>query len=218
MLDRATQPFRLLETLLWNPGAGPILLDRHMQRLAYAASHFGFDCDIDEVARRLGAVRAKQPRKLRVLVSADGAIELQELDLAIGGADGWELAIDTLPVSQDDEFLRHKTTRRDRYHEARQRFPSADDVILWNERREITETTVANLVLEIDGEALTPAASCGLLPGTLRAELLANKRICENVITFADLFRANRIWAINSIRGWIPAKLVNATVSSLPSR
>ena len=87
------------------------------------------------------------------------------------------------------------------------RFPDADDVILWNERGEITETTIANLVLEIDDEALTPKESSGLLPGTLRAELLANRRVRETVLTLADLDRADAIWAINSLRGWIPTQL-----------
>ncbi|MEM7142737.1 MAG: aminodeoxychorismate synthase component I [Actinomycetota bacterium] len=213
VLHRATRPFRLLETLAWDPGAGPILLDRHMRRLADTAAHFGFDCDIDEVTRRLGAVRAEVPRRLRVLVAADGAIEVQVLDPPGRVTQGWHLAVDSLPVRRDDEFLRHKTTRRDRYEEATARFPDADDVVLWNEDGEVTETTIANLVLELDGEAVTPAASSGLLPGTLRAELLANGRIREAVITREDLARAERIWAINSLRGWVPAALIDVGVS-----
>jgi para-aminobenzoate synthetase/4-amino-4-deoxychorismate lyase len=213
VLHRATRPFRLLETLGWDPGAGPILLDRHLHRLAESAAHFGFDCDIDEVKRRLGAIRADTPRRLRVLLAADGALEVQELDPPGATNDAWSLVLDTLPVSSDDEFLRHKTTRRDRYDEARARFPKADDVVLWNERGEVTETTVANLVLEVDGEAITPATTSGLLPGTLRAELLANRRIREAVVQLDDLHAAERIWLINSLRGWIPATLSHAVTS-----
>jgi para-aminobenzoate synthetase/4-amino-4-deoxychorismate lyase len=206
VLHRATRPFRLLETLGWDPGAGPILLDRHLHRLGESAAHFGFDCDIEEVRRRLGAVRADTARRIRVLLAPDGALEVQVLDPPVPGNDPWLLALDSFPVASDDEFLRHKTTRRDRYDEARARFPDADDVVLWNERGEVTETTIANLVVETDGEALTPAASSGLLPGTLRAELLANRRIREAVLTLDDLHRADKIWAINSLRGWVPAK------------
>ncbi|MDW3219403.1 MAG: aminodeoxychorismate synthase component I [Acidimicrobiales bacterium] len=216
VLYRATRPFRLLETLGWDPGAGPILLDRHVARLAASAAHFGFDCDVAEITRRLGAVRAEEPKRLRLLVAADGAIEVQVLDMPPRRTDAWQLAIDTLPVGRGDEFLRHKTTRRDRYEEAAGRFPDADDVVLWNEDGEITETSVANLVLEIDGEALTPAESSGLLPGTLRAELLANGRIREAVLTLDDLHRADRIWGINSLRGWIPAELRHRGQSPVP--
>lgn len=213
VLHRATRPFRLLETLGWDPGAGPILLDRHMSRLAASAAHFGFDCDIDEVTRRLGAVRAEESRRIRVLVAADGAIEVQVLESSTPRVAPWQLAVDTYPVRRDDEFLRHKTTRRDRYEAATARFPDADDVVLWNEDGEVTETTIANLVIERDGQALTPAAESGLLPGTLRAELLANRRITEAVVTLDDLARADRVWAINSLRGWVATELLSAPVT-----
>lgn len=220
VLHRATRPFRLLETLAWDPGAGPILLDRHLQRLAASARHFGFDCDIEELQRQLGSIRSDVPRRIRVLLSADGAFETQVLELPTSETEPWQLAVDPEPVQSDDEFLRHKTTRRDRYDEARSRQPDADDVVLWNERGELTETTVANLVLELDGELVTPAEASGLLPGTLRAELLANGRIHEAVLSLDDLRRATRIWAVNSLRGWIPAELTSdsAAPTDPPSR
>lgn len=214
VLHRATRPFRLLETLGWDPGAGPILLDRHLQRLAASAAHFGFDCDIDEVNRRLGAVRADTARRIRVLLSPDGALEVQVLDPPPARHEPWVLTLDSEPVRSDDEFLRHKTTRRDRYEAATARARKADDVVLWNERGEVTETTVANLVVELGGEAVTPPESSGLLPGTFRAELLANGRIREAVVTIDDLARAEAIWAINSLRGWIPATLRVASSSA----
>jgi para-aminobenzoate synthetase/4-amino-4-deoxychorismate lyase len=41
-----------------------------------------------------------------------------------------------------------------------------DDVLLWNERDEVTESTIANLVAEIDNSWWTPPLSCGLLPAS----------------------------------------------------
>ena len=210
VLHRATRPFRLLETLAWEPGAGPILLDRHLVRLTACAEHFGFDLDPGEVRRRLDAIRAEATQRVRILVSADGAIEVQVAEMSPPQANSlWRIALDTLPVFSDDEFLRFKTTRRDRYDQALARHPYADDVLLWNERGELTETTIANLVLEIDGAAVTPAQSSGLLPGTLRAELLANRRITEAIVTVEDLDRADSVWLINSVRGWIPARVLD---------
>ncbi len=208
ILHQATKPFRLLETLAWEPGAGAILLDRHLKRLTEAAQHFGFEVDVGEVRRRLGAIRGKTTSRVRLLVAADGAIEVQVSTLAPPCATTkYKIALDTLPVSSEDEFLRFKTTRRDRYDQALARQRDVDDVLLWNERGEITETTIANVVLEIAGMMLTPVASSGLLPGTLRAELLAHHRIEEAVLTIADLHRANQVWLINSVRGWIPAQV-----------
>ena len=219
VLHRATRELRLLETLAWEPGAGPILLDRHLRRLAACAEHFGFDMDPGEVRRRLDEIRAEVTQRVRVLVSADGAVEVQVTEMSPPSADPvWNIAIDALPVSSEDEFLRFKTTRRDRYDQARARHPDADDVLLWNERGALTEATVANLVLEIDSEAVTPAESSGLLPGTLRAELLANRRIREATLTVADLDRADSVWLINSVRGWIPARVLEeSTVPAVSS-
>ena len=210
VLHRASPPFRLLETMAWEPGVGAVLVDRHLNRLGKSSVHFGFEVDIDEVRRRIDAVRADSARRLRLLVGPDGAIELQVLELPVSLTGSGELpvlALDTEPVRSDDEFLRHKTTRRERYDAARARFPDAPDVLLWNEREELTESTIANLVVEIAGELLTPPTDAGLLPGTLRAELLAEGRITERALGFDDLARADAIWLVNSVRGWTSVEI-----------
>ena len=95
----------------------------------------------------------------------------------------------------------HKTTRRELYEAARASRPDCDEVILWNERGELTEATTSNLVLELDGRLWTPPVSAGLLAGTLRARLLAEGAIAERTLTPDDLARAERVWLINSVRG-----------------
>ena len=110
------------------------------------------------------------------------------------------------PVSSQDVFLFHKTTNRAVY-EAHVRaidrvaHPDAFDVLLWNEAREVTEFTIGNVIVEIDGERYTPPRGCGLLGGTLRAELIEQGAIRERVITLDDLSTATRLWLINSVRG-----------------
>ncbi|HEU0055260.1 MAG TPA: aminodeoxychorismate synthase component I, partial [Longimicrobium sp.] len=49
----APHDFRLLETLLWEPGEGYFLLDGHLERLSRSAAYFGFRCDRDEVVAAL---------------------------------------------------------------------------------------------------------------------------------------------------------------------
>jgi para-aminobenzoate synthetase/4-amino-4-deoxychorismate lyase len=97
--------------------------------------------------------------------------------------------------------LFHKTTNRQVYELARGAQPTCDDVILWNERGEVTETTVANLVVELGDTRWTPPVECGLLAGTYRAELLARGAIEERVMTVAELRSATRCWLINSVHG-----------------
>jgi len=208
VLVRAAKPFQLLETIAWRPVSGATLLDRHLDRISASANHFGFSLDPGELKRRIGSVNREAESVLRVLVSPDGAIDIETQDPPTPPQGSVRLAVDSESVSSDNEFLWHKTTRRERYAEARSRFPEAFDVILWNERGEITESTIANIVLEIDGRLLTPAADSGLLPGTFRADLLESKRVSEATLTRTDLDRASAIWLVNSVRGWIPATTV----------
>ena len=100
-------------------------------------------------------------------------------------------------------FLRHKTTQRAPYEKAKAGCEGYEDVILWNEKKELTETTVGNLVMVIHGDRLTPPIRCGLLAGTYRADQLETGTIREQVLTIRDLENADAVYMINSVRGWI---------------
>ncbi|HEX5875566.1 MAG TPA: aminotransferase class IV, partial [Pyrinomonadaceae bacterium] len=107
----------------------------------------------------------------------------------------------TEPVDSSDRFLYHKTTRRDFYG-------GDEDVIYWNERGEITESSIANVVVRIGDQLFTPPVNSGLLAGTFRNELLIRGEIAERVITIDDFRSANEIFLINSVRKWMRAELV----------
>jgi len=82
------------------------------------------------------------------------------------------------------------------------------DVLLWNERGELTEFINGNVVLEIDGKLWTPPVTSGLLAGTFREHLLKAGQIEEKVLTLDDLKKCSKIWFINSVRKWIKVELV----------
>ena len=192
--------FRLYEGLRWEPASGYFLLDEHLGRLARSAAHFGFAVDPARVRTRLREFGATlpRPRKVRLEVSADGSLFVEDVDLKPSRPVRAALAGE--PVDSGDEFLRHKTSRRGVYERAQAGQPEAEDVLLWNERRELTESCAANLVLEIDGRLLTPPLSCGLLPGTFRAHLLERGEIEEQILPLDALERATRRLLINSVR------------------
>jgi branched-subunit amino acid aminotransferase/4-amino-4-deoxychorismate lyase len=116
-----------------------------------------------------------------------------------------EAGIAASPIDPANVFLFHKTTHRVMYTDAAQ--PDCDDVVLWNPDGEITETTIGNVVVDIGGRKVTPAAEAGLLPGTFRQELLDRGEIVEGRITLDDLKSASRVWLINSVREWWPAEI-----------
>jgi para-aminobenzoate synthetase/4-amino-4-deoxychorismate lyase len=116
------------------------------------------------------------------------------------------------PIDSRDVFLYHKTSRRAVYSaalaHARAALQDCDEVVLWNERGEITESCTANVVIDLDGQLFTPPVECGLLAGTLRGELLAQAQLVERVISREMLQAADRLYLINSVRKWMDARLI----------
>ncbi|MEO5896239.1 MAG: aminodeoxychorismate synthase component I [Vicinamibacterales bacterium] len=197
--------FRLLETLGWTPASGYALLDRHITRIEESAQCFGFSCDLGALRLLLddAAAGLTRPSKVRLLLDADGGVLCEALDLAPFPQRPLRAAFALEPNPALDVFLFHKTTRRDVYDRARAGRPQAEAVILWNAASEITEATDFNVVAEIDGAQVTPPLDCGLLPGTMRAELLASGEIIERRVSVEQLASARRKWLINSVRGWL---------------
>ncbi len=105
-------------------------------------------------------------------------------------------------IDSSNVFLFHKTTYRDFYESARNDFPNCDDVLLYNELGELTEFTIGNLVVELNGKLFTPPISCGLLAGTFRAHLLETNQIAERTIRVEELKNCGKIFLVNSIRKW----------------
>jgi para-aminobenzoate synthetase/4-amino-4-deoxychorismate lyase len=205
---RAPNDFRLLETLLHEPGAGFFLLDGHLRRLEASAAHFGFRFHRDEVLHALHrGLHANAPLRVRLLMDRAGAVEIQTAPLQAMSAPA-RVALAAEPVDSRDPLLFHKTTSRAVYDHRRASRPDCDDVLLVNERGELTEATLANLVVRIGGALWTPPLECGLLAGVLRAHLLARGEIRERILRPADVVRADGIYLINSVRGWRRAVLV----------
>jgi len=111
------------------------------------------------------------------------------------------------PVDSGDPFLYHKTTHRAVYEAARAARPECDEVLLWNPRGEATEGTIHNLVVRRGGELLTPPVAAGLLPGVLRARLLAEGTVREAAVRLDELAGCEELWLVNSVRGWRRAEL-----------
>lgn len=144
------------------------------------------------------------PHRVRVLMDSAGELAIEatlrepEVSIRVGVADR--------PIDRSHPFLYYKTTRRQVYEEAQR--AGFDDVLLYNESREITESCRANVVIEIAGRKLTPPVRCGLLGGTFRAHLLDRGEIEEDVVQVEQLGAADRVWLINSVRKWIDIDLV----------
>jgi para-aminobenzoate synthetase/4-amino-4-deoxychorismate lyase len=206
----ASPAFSLLETLLWEPAGGYFLVEEHLHRLGESADYFGMRANIALVRQRLEELAnglPRQPQRVRLLVDREGRVHCEAAALT-ESKKPVRLALAAEPVDPSDPFLYNKTTHRTIYDRARASRADCDDVVLWNTRSEVTETSIANIVVELNGNRFTPPAESGLLPGVFRNWLLSQGEIMERRMDLADLRRASRIWVINSVRKWRDATLV----------
>jgi len=201
-VKRASRSFELLETLRLAEGEFA-LLRRHLHRMENSARHFRFAFDRERILHELARMRAAHAAgrwRVRLLLARDGGLRVECMALDENPAQP-EFRIADVPVSSADEFLLHKTTRREVYELHAPAGQQQFDTLLWNERGELTEFTRASLAMELDGTLYTPPVSCGLLNGTLRDEWVQGGILNERILRREDLDRADAIWWLNGLRG-----------------
>jgi para-aminobenzoate synthetase/4-amino-4-deoxychorismate lyase len=204
IITQRVPDFSLLESILWTPEQGYFLLPFHLARLLDSAAYFSFSADRDAIRENLDSLARTLPQtahKIRLLLARDGGITLESEVLATTPDAGpLPVSLAPFPVDSANPFLFHKTTNRVVYEQALAACPGYADVILWNEKGEVTESSIANIVVELEGKLYTPPIRCGLLPGTYRAYLLEQGKIKERVIQKEDFFRSPHIYLVNSVR------------------
>jgi para-aminobenzoate synthetase/4-amino-4-deoxychorismate lyase len=202
-------PFALLETLALTPGEGFRRRAGHLERLARSARYFGIPVEAAAPALDALAEGLREPSRVRLLLDLFGRASVESAPLPEARPGPLRVALAGEAVASGSLWLRHKTTRREVYDRALRARPDCDDVLLFNERGELTESCLANVALEVAGGRLvTPPVACGLLPGVERAALLAEGQLLEGVIRLSDLSSGQHLWLMNSVRGLQEAVLV----------
>lgn len=198
--------FDLIETMRFDPQGGIHLLDRHIERIRASAMAFGIPFDRHAVRNELQAAtfRIASSRRVRLLLSPTGRIAIEIGKLYPAPLDPVEVAIARRPVSASDFRLAHKTSDRSFYTEAREGAGTVE-VALVDDEGFVTEGSFTNIFLKGNGSLITPPLSRGLLPGVLRAELIANGSAVEGDIRPDDL--KGGFFIGNASRGLLPAAL-----------
>jgi len=209
-LTQRPPQFQILETMYWDCQYRHF--QDHIERMKESAEYFDFCFDESRVRSALQGLGARLPRgpqRVRMTLTQDGTLELQHqeyVDERFG-----RVRISTRVVSSYDRFLFHKTTNRHRYDEEwlAARNAGCDDALFFNERGELTEGARHNVFVVKEGVWRTPPVSCGLLPGTCRAQILRERpNVSEAILTLDDLLHADGIYLCNSVRGIYPVTLV----------
>ncbi len=200
--------FRLIETCRWTPEEGVLLRARHLARLHASAGRLGIVPVGVEAA--LDRVAGQGQRRLRLTLDARGRAEVSQQPFApLSPGTVWRLGLAAERVRADDPWRQVKTTERSLYDRARAALPEGlEELLFLNERGELCEGTITNLFVDLGQGLLTPPLPCGVLPGVLRAEMIARGKATECILFPPDLSAARAIFVGNALRGLIPARLV----------
>ncbi|WP_170167095.1 aminotransferase class IV [Paracoccus methylarcula] len=197
---------KVIETMRAEPDGRIRHWPLHLERLRRDCAAVGFRLDESAVIACLAALPKEEVLRVRLTVDAHGQVEVDHQTLP-PNPDYWDVVLSTVLLERDDPWLRIKTSNRPAYDTARADLPAGcHEAILLNEQGEICEGTITNVFLRRAGRLLTPAASCGLLPGVLRQSLLESGEAEEAILYPEDLTRGE-LFCGNALRGLIPARL-----------
>ena len=174
---KASEEFELFEAMAWTANDGPLNLAAHLRCMSISAERFGITFNAFDARKAIEATTAAcvQPPtstsavttyRPRLTLSGGGmfAATLDPGPPTIKSVQ--KLAVAPSPVSSKDPALGHKTNQRLVYARAKGAVTKAYgenvEPLLVNERGEVTETDIANVVYVLDGDNYTPPAGCGL--------------------------------------------------------
>ena len=211
------KPFELIETMLHEPEKGLWLEERHFERLRSSAAYFAFQFDEQRIREAIAGtldLRRDQRLRVRLTIAEDGTPCVGVTELEAGSTTAvMRYVVSPTRLNSANPFLYHKTTRREVYDSEWRKYHEevgADEVIYLNQDGALAEGSRTTIFVEEDGVLVTPPLEVGLLPGTLRAELLASGQAIEGRLCLEDMERAKSCYLGNSVRGLVRAERLQA--------
>ncbi|WP_066480679.1 MULTISPECIES: aminodeoxychorismate synthase component I [unclassified Sphingomonas] len=207
-LTTGARPIDLVETIAFDPLEGMPLLERHLERMRASAAALGFRFDRHGARNELQAAtfRLRAAARVRLLLARGGTIAIEVAPMPATPALPVPVDIRPLPVDADDFRLAHKTSDR-RHWAAARAGATTFDTLFTHAAGLLTEGSFTSIFVERpDGMLMTPLLRPGMLPGVLRAHLIAEGRAVEADLTPADC--AQGLFVGNALRGLIAARLV----------
>ena len=204
------RPVDLIETMMFDPEQGIVLLERHLARMTASAAALGIAFDRHHTRNELQAAtfRLRAAARVRLLLGAGGAVAVEVSPPPPRLSEPVAAALVPLPVATSDWRLRHKSGDR-RFYDTARAAAGCEEVVFVRPDGLLTEGSFTSLFIERDGRLLTPPLPRGLLPGVLRAELIEQGRASEQDLVVADLREGFLLG--NALRGLFRARLAVAS-------
>ena len=198
VLYRQEPRFELLTTGRIHQGE-LTFLEQHLTRLREASRYFAYPYDEQKLLKKLQEelthLESNLDYRCRIALQKNGTFHLVITELTDLPASYLQAQLTEQKLDLATPFTYFKTSQRDHLSQSdhEQIFHLPDGSLL--------ETTIGNLVLEIEGQLYTPPAHLPLLDGIYRRHLLETQQVEEKLLTLKDLTDADRIYSCNALRG-----------------
>ena len=198
VLYRQEPRFELLTTGRIHQGE-LTFLEQHLARLREASRYFAYPFDQSKLGQELEESCAQLDKghdyRLRIALKKDGSIELETAPLLPLTETFRKAKLVEQTANLAQPFTYFKTSHRPHLTLEQQ------EQIYYNAQGQLLETSIGNLLLELDGKLYTPPAELGLLKGIYRQQLLDEGQAIEKILTLSDLAKADKIYTCNAVRG-----------------
>ena len=177
-------------------------LEQHLIRLREASRYFAYPYDepklLKELQEELARLDSNLDYRCRIALQKNGAFQLAITELKDLPASYLQAQLTEQKLDLAKPFTYFKTSQR--AHLA----TKDHEQIFYLPDGSLLETTIGNLILEIDGKRYTPPAHLPLLDGIYRRHLLETGQVEEKLLTLKDLEVADQVYACNALRGLYP--------------
>lgn len=210
-------PFDLIECFLYEGGVGFRYLDEHLARLHTSAHIFNFTFSKQAILDKLRKIESTMDTayKIKIVLQKNGNFTISPTKFDAQSVQRKIKICSDRIKTENNILFNHKTTAKSvrAFYDASLARENRDnalfDIVFLNEQGFITEGSKSNIFISKQGNILTPPISCGILPGIMRKNFIAEhpqtKEVC---ITEKDLITADTIWITNSVIGAIQVDLL----------
>lgn len=182
-----------------------LFLKEHLNRLQESSRYFSYPFNKEEVQNQVEdlcqSLDFDTDYLLKMSLAKNGELTFEHNQLT-GLADDFcqaRLVEQTHPL--DSPYTYFKTSYRPHIS------LEPHEQIYYNQKKELLETSIGNLVLKIEDQLYTPPVHLGLLNGIYRQSLIANNQVTERILTLDNLKQAQAIYGCNAVRGLYELKV-----------
>ena len=173
--------------------------DQHLKRLREAARYFAYPFDEEklkvELNQSLAELDPSTDYRLRISIAKSGKVTCQLEKLQALPEAFCKAILVPQNANLQQPFTYFKTSYRPHLDLGQQ------EQIYYNAQGQLLESSIGNLVLQLEGHLYTPPAELGLLNGIYRQHLLETGQATEKILSLDDLKSAEKIYACNALRG-----------------